>query len=103
MSYSLIITTCENTDDAKAIADALLREQLAACVQIQNIESFYIWEGKTQNANEVMLLIKTKSNLYKEVEMTILKSHKYRVPEIIEIPVNKGLPAYFKWIDEVTK
>lgn len=102
MAYSLIITTCGNKKDAKAIADLLLREKLAACVQIQNIESFYSWEGKTQNSKEVMIFIKTKSELYNEVEKAILKAHKYQIPEIIEISINNGLPAYFKWIDDVT-
>lgn len=102
MAYSLIITTCENKDDAKVIIDALLIKKLAACVQLQNIESFYTWKGRVENSNEIMIFIKTKSKLYKEVESTIKKFHKYDVPEIIEIPITSGLPAYFNWIDEVT-
>lgn len=103
MAYSLIITTCATKEDAKEIINALLGAKLAACVQTQEIESFYIWKGKAENSKEVILFIKTKSELYKEAETAILSRHKYETPEIVEIPFRNGYPGYLRWIDAVTK
>ena len=103
MEYSLIMTTCENKEDAREIIEAHLEKKLAACVQIKEIESFYTWKGKVENSKEILLLIKTKSELYKEVEEAILKMHKYETPEIVQIPFANGLKEYLNCIDEVTK
>ena len=75
MAYSMIITACPCREDAKALAQTLVKEKLAACVQIQDIESFFTWQGKVENSSEALLFIKTKSELYQKVEEAILKSH----------------------------
>lgn len=103
MTYSLIMTACANKEEVKAIIEELLVKKLAAFVQIKEVESFYTWRGKVENSAEVLVCIKTKHDLYKEVEKTILEKHSYETPEIIEIPITDGHQKYLNWIDEVTK
>ncbi|MGI6213086.1 MAG: divalent-cation tolerance protein CutA [Christensenellales bacterium] len=103
MAYSLVMTACASREDAKIIIDEILQKRLAACVQLQEVESFYPWKGKIENSKEILLLIKTKSALYKELEQAISAKHKYEIPEIIHTPIAGGLGAYLNWIDEVTK
>lgn len=102
MPYSAVITTAASKDDAKEIARAILGAKLAACVQLFPIESLYTWKGEMAEESEVLLLIKTRSELYSELEKAIRDVHKYETPEIIQLPVEKGLSEYFSWIDEVT-
>ena len=98
--YSMIISTCPNKDSAKKIAKLLVEERLAACVQMFPIESIYLWNEKINDENEIVLFIKSKSNLYDEISTAIKKNHSYEVPEIIQIPITNGLPEYLKWIDD---
>lgn len=101
--YSVVLTTCANENDARLIIDALLKEQLAACIQLFPINSFYSWKGEICNDNEVALLIKCNRNLYQDIEKTIIEKHTYELPEIIILPINGGLQGYLGWIDEVSK
>lgn len=103
MTCSVIITTCPNIDEAKQLATLLIKEKLAACVQLSNIESYYIWEGKACHEPEIKLLIKTRHELYPEVETFIRSHHSYSVPEIIELPIQNGLSTYLDWIFENTR
>ena len=102
-NYTIVITTTASRDDAKEITDAILSEQLAACVQLLAIDSLYTWKGEVACEAEVLLLIKTRENLYSQLEKKILSVHKYETPEILQIPVTQGSPGYLGWIDEVTK
>lgn len=103
MEFLMVITTCENKEDAKSIATNLLKKELAACIQIQSVESLYTWKGDIANDPEQLLFIKTKQSLYKEVENEILLTHKYETPEIIALPIINGSNGYLNWIGEVTK
>lgn len=100
--YCMIITTCANEEDAKAIIGALLADRLAACIQLFPIRSHYVWQGRVNEDAEVILLIKTKANLFDKIEDCIRRHHKYEIPEIIQLPIAKGSQSYFQWIDEVT-
>lgn len=102
-SYCVILSTAGNKDEAEHLAELLVSRQLAACVQIVNILSTYIWQGKFTKEAEYLLVIKTAAHLYSEVETIILENHSYEVPEIIQIPIVQGLPAYLTWISENTK
>ena len=96
-----IFTTTRNKKDAEKIADVLVKNKLAACVQILGpIESIYKWKGKIEKSKEWLCLIKTKSEKYKKIEKTIKSLHSYEVPEIIALPIEKGNVKYFKWVDE---
>lgn len=103
MEYLMVITACQSEDEARAIARMLLEKKLAACVQIHKVESHYIWQGKIESSPEALVFIKTRAELYGEVEREITKAHSYQVPEIIRVPIEGGLRSYLNWIDEVTK
>jgi periplasmic divalent cation tolerance protein len=101
--YALVMTTCGDKASAEAIARELIAKRLAACVQIFPIDSFYEWEGAVENAHEAMVFCKIKRVDYADVEAAILAAHAYANPEIIEVPIEKGAPAYLAWIASVTR
>ena len=100
--YGVMLSTAPSREEAAKIAKLLIDEKLAACVQLLPIESFYVWEGKTQNEPETLLLIKTRTALFEQAIARIKQVHSYTVPEIVAMPFSAGLPAYLNWIDEVT-
>jgi periplasmic divalent cation tolerance protein len=100
--YCVVLTTCASDDDARALASTLLDQQLAACVQVVPIHSYYTWEGAQQSEPERLLLIKTRRPLYPRVEEALRAVHKYETPEIVCLPMAAGSPAYLGWIDQVT-
>lgn len=101
-SYIQITTTTETREQAQTIARHLVVEKLAACVQIVGpITSTYRWQGKMENAQEWLCLIKTREELYGKVETAIKKLHSYETPEIIAVPIVKGSKEYLGWLDDV--
>jgi periplasmic divalent cation tolerance protein len=100
--YSVVLTTAGSREDARVVAAKVLSEKLAACVQLLPIESMYTWKGEVAHEEEILLLLKTREDLYPELEKAITAVHKYETPEIVLLPVGNGLPAYLGWIDEVT-
>jgi len=100
--FGVITTTVALQDDAEHLAELLLSERLAACVQIQAINSRYIWKGETNHEPELMLLIKTRSALFDTVIARIAAEHPYETPEIVATSFTAGLPTYFDWIAENT-
>lgn len=101
--YSVIITTTSTKEDAEKIATALLSQKLAACIQVSQIKSYYTWKEKMNKDDEQLLMIKCKHGDYAEIEKCIKANHSYEIPEIIQLPISNGLPAYMNWINEVTK
>ncbi len=102
-SFCVILTTAGSRAEATKLSEILVTRQLAACVQVVEISSAYIWEGKLNQGPEFLLLIKTASHLYKDVEAAIRENHSYAVPEVLQLPVERGLPAYLAWITANTK
>lgn len=100
--YCVVLTTTENKDDAKAIAKALLEAKLAACVQLHPIDSLYTWKGEMAEESEILLLIKTRRELFGRLEESIKANHKYETPEIVQLPIEAGSKEYLGWINEVT-
>ena len=96
----MVITTCPDREPAKRLADILVRQGLAACAQLFQIESVYTWKGEVCNENETMLYIKTKTALFDKVSAAIRENHTYEVPEVIQIPITDALPDYLNWIGE---
>lgn len=96
--YCLVITTAPDAAVAETLAEGLLHERLAACIHMQDIHSRYLWENKLCREQETVLWIKTLEERYDSVEKYILDHHPYDLPEIIRIPITKGLPAYLKWL-----
>ena len=100
--HGVMLTTTPSRDEAQRIARLLIDERLAACVQLVPIESFYFWQGETQNEAETLLLIKTRTALFDRAMARIKAVHSYTVPEIVAIPFMAGFAGYLNWIDEVT-
>jgi periplasmic divalent cation tolerance protein len=99
MDTLLVITHLPDAYSAHALAGALVEARLAACVNIlAPCRSVYRWQGKTENAEEVPLLIKTTVARYPELEAAIRARHPYELPEIVAVPVDRGLPAYLDWV-----
>ena len=102
MKYCMIIVTCPSEAQAQDLASGIIEKRLAACVQLSPITSFYVWKGKVHKDPEIRLTIKTRSELYDPLEKFIVTCHGYEVPQIIQVPIEKGLPAYLEWIAQTT-
>lgn len=103
MEPLLVITHLPDAPSAETLAAALLEARLAACVtQLPPVRSMYRWKGALETAAEVPLLIKTTANRYPAIEAAIRAGHPYELPEIIAIPITRGLPAYLAWVADET-
>ena len=103
MSALIVITNAPSRDVAHKIARALIERKLAACVNIlAECTSVYRWQGKLETATEVPLLIKTRAAIYDDVEAAIKSLHPYELPEIIAVPIERGLAAYLGWVNAET-
>ena len=95
----VVLVTAPNGEEASRIAEALVSEKLAACVNIvPGIRSVYVWEEKECDEQECLLLIKSTSEKFEAVRTRIRQLHSYQVPEIIAVPVSAGDPAYLAWL-----
>jgi periplasmic divalent cation tolerance protein len=99
----LVISNLPNRDTAMKLARRLVEERLAACVNLlPGCTSVYRWDGALEEAQEIPVLIKTRAARYAEVEALIRSEHPYELPEIIAVPVVRGLPEYLDWVGEET-
>ena len=99
MKYCCVLTTVPKIQKARQLAGLLISKRLAACVQIlPGIESHYRWKGKKEASKEVLLLIKTKTSVYRKLEKILLKNHPYETPEIVCLPITRGSKSYLEWI-----
>ena len=98
------ITTTNNEREARQLAERMVRDRLAACVQIvPKIQSIYEWDGEIHDDLEHMLIIKTREKCVENLKAFIEKNHSYEVPELLVLPVTDGLEDYFKWMKDNTK
>jgi periplasmic divalent cation tolerance protein len=100
--YSIVITTTSSLEEAAKISQILLNAKLAACIQVNQIKSYYTWQGNINIDDEQQLLIKCKTQDFAKIQDCIKENHSYETPEIVQIPISAGLPEYLRWIDEVT-
>jgi len=99
--YLQVLTTVERQEEAEGIATELVERRLAACVQIVGpIASTYRWKGEVETAEEWQCWIKTRRDLYGQVERTIRRLHSYELPEIIAMPIVEGSADYLEWVEE---
>ena len=97
----LVFSTFADAATARNAAFKLVGERLAACANIvPQIESIYRWQGKVETANEVFVIFKTTHGRYQQLENRLRELHPYEVPEIVQIQIRDGLPAYLNWIVE---
>ncbi|WP_260680369.1 divalent-cation tolerance protein CutA [Thalassotalea sp. PS06] len=98
--HQVILCTCPDKSSAITIANALVDEQLAACVNIQeSITSIYQWQGERQQDQEVLMIIKSRCERFSALEQKIIALHPYDVAEIIALNIQQGNEEYLSWID----
>ncbi len=97
--YQLILCTCPDSEIAEQLADVLVSQQLAACINIvPGLTSVYRWQGNVTKEQEVLLLIKTTAEQYAALESAIQRHHPYELPEVIAVTVDDGSPDYLRWL-----
>jgi periplasmic divalent cation tolerance protein len=97
----LVLTTCSSLEEARSIANTLVEQRFAACVNIvPQIESVYRWQGKIEKTTEYLLIIKTTAGAFNPLHDALIELHSYELPECIEIAIEDGSTAYLDWIGE---
>ncbi len=98
--YTIIFVTVGNKKEAQKIAAGLIKQKLAACVNIiDKVDSVFFWESKIDKAREFLLMIKSKKEKLPKIIKLIKSLHSYKVPEIIALPIIAGDKPYLRWID----
>lgn len=101
--YIVVFITTASPEEAETVAYTLVKEKLAACVNIVSpIKSIYTWQGKVEEATECLLIAKTTTPLFQLLKKRVKELHSYEVPEIISLPLLSGEEDYLRWIEEVT-
>lgn len=98
----VVMTTVANKEEAEKIATAALEARLAACVQIQEITSYYWWNDKINREPEQLLYLKTTPGKYQALEALLIANHSYDTPEILRLPVEAGFEKYLDWMVKET-
>ena len=99
----VVIVTAANHEEATRISEHVVRARQAACATVIPItHSTYWWEGKVVSDQESLILLKAPADKFERLQESIQKLHSYKVPEIIAIPVAKGLPQYLEWVQRET-
>ena len=97
----IVLTTSGSEDEARRIANHLVENQLAACVNlIPRVESIYRWQGKVESNREWLLLIKTTAGKFPAVRHAIRELHSYDLPECIAVAIEDGTPDYLQWLEQ---
>ena len=103
MNYIIILSNTNSMDSAETISTFLVKEKLAACVNIiPKIKSIYSWDNKIEKDEEFLMVIKTKQALFELVKEKITLLHPYEIPEIISIKIDNGTTDYLNWIKNNT-
>ena len=103
-AYLVVFITTSSYEEARKIADTLVSQRKAACVNIvPMVNSLFRWKGKIEEAEESLLVVKTRAKLLHDIVNTVKGIHSYEVPEIIALPIMAGNPDYLQWINEETE
>ncbi len=101
--YLVVLITASDEEEAVKIAQILVEEKLAACVNIvPKLRSIYIWDGEMEDETEALMLCKTRHDLFDTLQKRVKELHSYLLPEIIGLPVIAGSDDYLNWIRDVT-
>jgi periplasmic divalent cation tolerance protein len=102
--FIIIFITAPSKKEARRIISVLINKKLIACGNIlEGVDSNFIWKGKLDKARELLIILKTRRNLFKRIVSEVEKVHSYEVPEIIAMPIIDGSKEYLKWINENVK
>lgn len=100
----VVYVTVGNSKEAATLAKSLVEKRLAACVTLlPSVASWYWWEGKVTEDQEVLLMMKTSRDKFAALEKEVLRQHSYAVPEIIALQIVEGSKNYLNWIEESLK
>jgi periplasmic divalent cation tolerance protein len=104
MSHEVVVfVTISDREQASVLADVLVSERLAACVNIvPAIESVYLWEGKVTRDNEALMIIKTTDERYPALERRVNELHSYHTPEVLALRIDRGSDQYLSWLRQST-
>lgn len=95
----LVLSTASSAEEGIGIGRRLVDERLAACVNVvPGARSVYVWEGERQEADEALLMIKTRRDRYPALARRIQELHSYAVPEVVAVPIEVGAQAYLDWV-----
>ncbi len=95
----LVLTNLPDSQTAEQLAQALVQQGLAACVNVLSpCQSYYRWQGKLEHSTEIPVMIKTTQSRYPALETAILAVHPYELPEIIAIHIHDGYTSYLQWL-----
>lgn len=101
--YCIVLTTTASEAQAETLARQIVEAGLGACVQIQPIKSFYMWQGALCAEPEWQVFIKTRQVRFAALEQFIRSHHSYDTPEIVQIPITAGSSDYLQWLDAGTQ
>ncbi|HXY62129.1 MAG TPA: divalent-cation tolerance protein CutA [Nitrospirota bacterium] len=100
----IVLITVTSKDEAGRIGTALVNEHIAACVNIlPQIRSLFFWDGKTQDENEMLMIVKSRLSQLDRIIARVKELHSYTVPEVIAIPIIGGSPEYLHWLKDSTQ
>ena len=99
----IVFTTFESREQATEAISKLLDERLAACAQMLDIESMYLWQGERRTDKEVLVLLKTTESAYQALKEALCRNHPYEVPEIISVASDDVSAAYMQWMQEALR
>lgn len=100
----VILSTAGSEEEASKIAEHLVNNRLAACVNIiPSITSIYRWKGEMNRDHEILMIIKTDASRLEEIKTAVRSLHSYETPELIAIPVQEGLKEYLDWLGDSVK
>ena len=104
MNHELVVfVTTSNNEQAAILADIIVSERLAGCVNIvPAIESIYLWEGKVTRDSEALMIIKTTDERYPELERRVNELHSYSTPEVVAVRIERGSEQYLSWLRDST-
>jgi len=97
----IVLITTKDKKEAVRIAKLLIKDKLAACVNIiGGLRSIFLWQGKVEQAKETLLIVKSRKDKFNKIVKLVKANHSYEVPEIVAIPIVNGFKPYLKWIDD---
>jgi len=99
--FIVVFVTVGSVDEGERLAEALVEDRLAACVnRVKAVRSVYRWQGKIERSDEELLIVKTRRDLFAQVQEKVQRLHSYAVPEIVALPILAGSESYLRWLEE---
>ncbi|HKN87151.1 MAG TPA: divalent-cation tolerance protein CutA [Nitrospiraceae bacterium] len=100
----IVLVTTASEEEATTIGRTTVKQGLAACANILALKkSIFQWEGQIVEEQECLMIIKSRTDLFEELSTAVKRLHSYKVPEIIAVPIVKGLQDYLNWVIESTR